>query len=964
QARTNNGLVADTSKPFRVTLAWTDAPGNTTGNAYNNNLDLAVTIGGNTYKGNVFTGSASVTGGTNDVKNNVECVFISAGVSGPFTVTVTAANINSDGVPNEAPSLDQDYALVIYNATPVAGPAIQGTGYSLVSENCGTPNSAVDPSEIVTLNFSLQNLGTVNTTNLIATLLATNGVTSPSGAQSYGALNTNGNIVTLPFTFTASGVCGGTVSPVFTLTDGATNLGTVAFTIPLGAQATLQTENFDSVAAPAFPVGWSTTAGGGQSAWVTTTTQRDTLPNSAYSTDAASTGSNELISAVITLPSGASQLSFKHRYELESGSGVGYDGGVLEIKIGAGAFTDIIAAGGSFASGGYNTTLSTGYSNPLGGRSAWSGTNATFSSVVVNLPASAAGQNVQFRWRCGSDSSVSQAGWWVDSVSLIGSVCCTGPAAPTIQTPPQSLNVIGGSPANFSVTAVGSGSLAYQWYFNSNGIPAATLTNYSIATVAATNAGNYFVVVSNNIGATTSSLATLTVILAPVIMQSPSNQTVQVGLPANFSVTAIGVPTLLYQWRKNSNNIPGATATNYPLASVTAGDAGYYDVIVTNNFGSVTSSPALLTTMNPVAFSGVLIGWDMNGLSSYGSSPMAASTNATNVTVTAGLTRGSGFTLSGSAAGGGWGGNGLNAASASSSIASNDVVTFALKANAGYALSVTNISRFDYRRSGATAVNAGQLQYSLDGSPFTDITNISFASSASGGAALSPIDLSFVAALQNVPPGTNITFRLVLYGGSSSTANWYIYQRSSSASPYELEFSGNLTPIIVSPLPPTITLQPVNTNVFSGNPAAFGVSVTGSAPLNFQWLKGGVPVANGGAISGALTNALNFIPAATNHAGNYSVIVTNFGGSVTSSVAALNVVVVPSLVLSNSGGGFVLAAGSGAVSNRYIVQRATNLASPIAWVPLVTNVIGTNGLIQFNETNKAAPFQFYRVLFP
>jgi hypothetical protein len=368
--------------------------------------------------------------------------------------------------------------------------------------------------------------------------------------------------------------------------------------------------------------------------------------------------------------------------------------------------------------------------------------------------------------------------------------------------------------------------------------------------------------------------------------------------------------------------------------------------------------------MNPVAFSGVLIGWDMNGLSSYGSSPMAASTNATNVTVTAGLTRGSGFTLSGSAAGGGWGGNGLNAASASSSIASNDVVTFALKANAGYALSVTNISRFDYRRSGATAVNAGQLQYSLDGSPFTDITNISFASSASGGAALSPIDLSFVAALQNVPPGTNITFRLVLYGGSSSTANWYIYQRSSSASPYELEFSGNLTPIIVSPLPPTITLQPVNTNVFSGNPAAFGVSVTGSAPLNFQWLKGGVPVANGGAISGALTNALNFIPAATNHAGNYSVIVTNFGGSVTSSVAALNVVVVPSLVLSNSGGGFVLAAGSGAVSNRYIVQRATNLASPIAWVPLVTNVIGTNGLIQFNETNKAAPFQFYRVLFP
>jgi hypothetical protein len=1020
------------------------------------------------------------------------------------------------------------------------------------------------------MNFSLQNLGTLNTANLIATLLTTNGVTSPSGAQSYGALSTNGNIVTLPFTFTASGVCGGTVQPTFTLTDGATNLGMVSFTIPLGAQSTFLTENFDGVTAPALPVGWSTTAGGGQSAWVTTTTQRDTLPNAAYSTDAASAGSNELVSAVITLPSGASQLTFKHRYELESGSGVGYDGGVLEIKIGAGAFTDIVDAGGSFASGGYNNTLSTGYSNPLGGRSAWSGTNATFTSVVVNLPASAAGQNVQFRWRCGSDSSVSKAGWWVDSASISGSVCCTGPAAPTIQAQPQSLNVIGGAPANFSVTAAGTGTLAYQWYFNSNGIPGATATNYSIAVVNATNGGNYFVVVSNNIGATTSSLATLTVVLAPIVTQQPSNQTVQVGLPANFSVTAIGAPTLAYQWRKNSNNIAGANSANYPLASVTAGDAGYYDVIVTNNSGSVTSGPALLTVVNPVAFSGVLIGWDMNGLSSYGPSPMAASTNAPNTTVTAGLTRGSGFTLSGTAAGGAWGGNGLNTASAAAAITAGDFATFSLKANVGYAMSITNLSRFDYRRSGTTSANVGLLQYSFDGTIFTDITNISFSSSGSGGTALTPIDLSTVAALQNIPPGTNVTFRLVLYGGTSSTANWYIFQRTTSASPYELEFSGNLAPVngaqlgpvivqqptstnllqggsatfavtatgsgsltyqwsknsaaiaaatnasltltnitmfnagnysvVVSNLygftnssvvvltvtnvfglpvdngpgfsggenlfatnasggvcyvwstadvsqpvsawtfegatvefpivgtgisrygitvtpatspvyyifaqtntgpytasepvgrlstidfstfdvlssnvpinaagvfallaPPVITVQPAPTNVFAGNKAGFKVTATGSGPLAYQWLKGGVPVVNGGVISGALTNGLNFIPAATNHSGNYSVIVTNAGGSVTSSIAALNVVPVPALVLSNTAGGFVLMAGSGAASNSYIVQRATNLAAPIIWVPLFTNVIGTNGVIQFNETNKAAPFQFYRVVFP
>src|SRR5262249_36984410 len=112
QSRSYAGTINDSSKPFRVTLAWTDAPGNTSGNAYNNDLDLTVTAGGKTYKGNVFSGAFSATGGTADSKDNVESVFLPAGISGAFTVTVTAANINSDGVPNEAPALDQDFALV------------------------------------------------------------------------------------------------------------------------------------------------------------------------------------------------------------------------------------------------------------------------------------------------------------------------------------------------------------------------------------------------------------------------------------------------------------------------------------------------------------------------------------------------------------------------------------------------------------------------------------------------------------------------------------------------------------------------------------------------------------------------------------------------------------------------------------------------------------------------------------
>jgi hypothetical protein len=119
------GSVANTGAPLRVSLAWTDAPGPTTGAPYVNNLDLEVTIGGTTYKGNVFSGGNSVAGGTADARNNFESVFLPAGTAGNFTVTVRATNIAGDGVPGNADTTDQDFALVVYNGTATtAGPTI------------------------------------------------------------------------------------------------------------------------------------------------------------------------------------------------------------------------------------------------------------------------------------------------------------------------------------------------------------------------------------------------------------------------------------------------------------------------------------------------------------------------------------------------------------------------------------------------------------------------------------------------------------------------------------------------------------------------------------------------------------------------------------------------------------------------------------------------------------------------
>ncbi len=80
QARSYPGTVPDPTKPFRVTLAWTDVPGSTTASKeLVNNLDLTVTAGTNIYKGNVFNGAFSTNGGAADSTNNVESVFLPAG---------------------------------------------------------------------------------------------------------------------------------------------------------------------------------------------------------------------------------------------------------------------------------------------------------------------------------------------------------------------------------------------------------------------------------------------------------------------------------------------------------------------------------------------------------------------------------------------------------------------------------------------------------------------------------------------------------------------------------------------------------------------------------------------------------------------------------------------------------------------------------------------------------------------
>ncbi len=109
--------IPDPNKPFKVTIAWSDAPGAVGANpALVNNLDLIVSYNGNTYYGNHFSGGWSTPGGNPDTLNNLENVFIQ-NPAGNATITVQATNLPGDGIPFSGDTTDQDFALVCYNCT-------------------------------------------------------------------------------------------------------------------------------------------------------------------------------------------------------------------------------------------------------------------------------------------------------------------------------------------------------------------------------------------------------------------------------------------------------------------------------------------------------------------------------------------------------------------------------------------------------------------------------------------------------------------------------------------------------------------------------------------------------------------------------------------------------------------------------------------------------------------------------
>ncbi|HUF05107.1 MAG TPA: M36 family metallopeptidase, partial [Aridibacter sp.] len=305
-------------------------------------------------------------------------------------------------------------AITVVESFDMPNVFVEEPGFA-VSDAPGDNDSYPEPGEPLVLTVPLKNnSGTVIT----SVTVSVNG----GSAVSYGDI-ADGSTVTrqINFTVPAQQGCGSVLTLNLDI-NGSRGERQETRTIVVGAPGAVVSENFDSVAAPALPAGWSSAQTGPGLAFTTQTGSADSAPNSVFTPNRGLSGGNSgatLETVEYAIASPASLVTFRNRYNTEAG----WDGGVLEISVDGGGFVDILDAGGSFIDGGYNGSLGANQ-NPLDGRAAWTGDSGGYITTVAKLPENANGQNVRLRFRFGEDTNTSVTGWNIDSLSVAAESVC------------------------------------------------------------------------------------------------------------------------------------------------------------------------------------------------------------------------------------------------------------------------------------------------------------------------------------------------------------------------------------------------------------------------------------------------------------------------------------------------------------------------------------------------------------
>lgn len=581
--------------------------------------------------------------------------------------------------------------------------------------------------------------------------------------------------------------------------------------------------------------------------------------------------------------------------------------------------------------------------------------------------------------------------------------------APTILIQPTNLTVNAGQTADFNLAAIGTRPMTYQWFLGATPLVHQTNSTLVLSNVQPAQAGNYSVMITNAYGGTTSSNAVLTVkSFPPVITNQPTSRALWVNGNVAFTVGVSGTPPFTYQWQLNGTNLPngiittvaGNGTTNFSGDGGPATDAGL-DLpasVALDTKGDLFIADASHNCIRKVNTRGIITTIAGNGVPAYPGDGGPA-TNASLDWPTSVALGASGNVFIAdllndrvrmvetndiiiTVAGSGTNNPGDGGAATNADLGFPNGVAIDIKGrlffteNAAFRVRKVNtngiistvagtLNQGGYSGDGGLAVNA--LLAAPDCVALDRLGNLFIADAVNND--IRKVDTNgIITTVAGVNPFSGISG----YSGDGGAAT-----NASLDNPdgMTVDSSGNL-----------LFADSLNNRIRKVDTSGIITTIAGNGATNFfgdggpatnASLNGPFDVAvdSGGNlfIADGLNNRIRKVTntqgptlalddASAANAGNYRVVVTGPGGSVTSSVVNLVVAAAPLIYKS-------VANPDGSVSLDFlcppdstnVVFCTTNLTPPAVWQPVSTNLAGSDGAWRFTDTNALDhQSQFYR----
>ena len=436
------------------------------------------------------------------------------------------------------------------------------------------------------------------------------------------------------------------------------------------------------------------------------------------------------------------------------------------------------------------------------------------------------------------------------------------PAPPQITSQPQSRSsAVGGSIA-FEVSAKGGGPIDYQWY--KDGVPLFNATNatFVLADIQASDAGSYWVLVSNALATATSSNASLIVgCLAPAAFTNePLGQTLTAGGTLNLSANASGTAPILLQWYRNGTPISGAIGPTFTKTNVAPADSGIYFAVASNCSGSTASSNAVVSIAAPpyalLGLTNTVWRYNESGLDlgtawrlpNYNDSGWPAGRGVLAQENNVAITR---FT---------------NTVLHLTNPSGNVTITYYFRTQFVLTNDLADVSLV-----ASNLIDDGCVVY-LNGSEAYRINM--------PGGVITATDLATAALPEGVFIVTNFPPELLLPGTNVIAVE--VHQLNTTSSDVVFGLQADVT--FPAPMPLSISEQPADVQVEEAKPAVFSAHVIGGG-ARLQWYKDGAP------IPGATGSTFALGSVAVADRGSYSLRASNAFGIVFSRLARLQVLV-------------------------------------------------------------------------